>query len=342
MSEDGDIDLQNILTGFKWLLKQLYLQVALDEEIPDMLERPRRFIELIASKGYKNLKLSEAFFGFLQEIGVLVLENDRYSWFSGDLGAQVKGKSIIEQEALSQRLVQQKAMPLFGILKSFAERLPDVLKGEPGGREDELAIWDSLYGTDLYEFLRKEAIEYANIPENSLILDLGCRTGWSTINLIELTNPKKVIAIESSEAMLELAYENIVTAGYQDKVQLIAGDLTTKMTFTKKFDVIFSNLFFNRIEDLQLTDILFNLAPIMNPRGLLCGLQPIKSDDTVGPAELLLYSDIEFKGYPTFFNFYTNFEKAGFTNLEIQKSMFFKCNLAGAKEDYDGKKKRKK
>ena len=341
MSEDGDIDLQNILAGFKWLLKQLYLQVALDEEIPDMLERPSRFIELIAAKGYKNLKLSEAFFSFLQEIGVLVLENDRYSWYHGDLGTQTKGKSVLEQEAVSQRLVQQKAMPLFGILKSFAERLPNVLRGEPGGREDELAIWDSLYGTDLYEFLRKEAITNANIPENSLILDLGCRTGWSTINLIELTNPKKVIALESSEAMLELAYENIVTAGYQDKVQLIVGDLATKMTFSKKFDVVFCNLYFNRVEDNQMTDILFNLAPLMVNRGVLCGLQPIKLDDTVGPAELLLYSDIEFKGYPTFFNFYTNFEKAGFTNLEIQKSMFFRCNLGSIREDITIKKKKK-
>ncbi|NHI93979.1 MAG: class I SAM-dependent methyltransferase [Candidatus Lokiarchaeota archaeon] len=341
MSEDGDIDLYSILTGFKWLLKQLYLQVALDEEIPDMLERPRRFIELIASKGYKNLKLSEAFFGFLQEIGVLVLEGDRYSWYHGELGTQSKGKSILEQEAVSQRLVQQKAMPLFGILKSFAERLPNVLKGEPGSREDELAIWDSLYGTDLYEFLRKEAITHANIPENSLILDIGCRTGWSTINLIELTNPKKVIALDSNEAMLELAYENIVTAGYQDKVQLIVGDLRNKINFSKKFDVVFSNLYFNRIEDLQLTDILFNLAPLMVNRGLLCGLQPIKSDDNVGPAELLLYSDIEFKGYPTFFNFYTNFEKAGFIDLEINKSMFFKCRLSGAREEIELKKKKK-
>ncbi|MHA1797497.1 MAG: class I SAM-dependent methyltransferase [Candidatus Helarchaeota archaeon] len=341
MAEDGDIDITTILTGFKWLLKQLFLQVATDEEIPEMLERPRRFIELIATKGYKNLKLSEAFFKFLQELGALELENDRYSWNHGDLGAQAKGKSVIEQEAISQRLVQQKAMPLFGILKNFAERLPNVLRGEKGGREDELAIWDSLYGTDLYEYLRKEAIKFANIPENSLILDIGCRTGWSTINLIELTNPKKVVALESNEAMIELAYENIVTAGYQDRVQLIVGDLSTKMTFTKKFDVVFSNLYFNRIEDIQITDILFNISPILKPRGIFCGLQPIKSDDTVGPAELLLYSDVEFKGYPTFFNFYTNFEKAGFTNLEIQKSMFFKCILGGAGTETVKRKKKK-
>ncbi len=341
MEETGDIDVDSMVVGFKWLLKQLFLQVAHDEEIPDLLERPRRFIELIATKGYKNLKLSESFFGFLQDLGVLSLEDDRYVWTSEELGSQTKGKSVIEQEALSQRLVQQKAMPLFGILKTFAERLPVVLKGEAGAREDELAIWDSLYGTDLYEYLRKEAIKFANIPENSLILDLGARTGWSTINLVQMTNPRKVIAVEPNEAMVELAYNNIVTSGHQDKIQLIVGDLKNKMTFSKKFDAVFCNLYFNRIEDHQMTDVLFNLAPILKPGGTLCGLQPIKSDDKVGPSELLLYSDIEFKGYPTFFNFFTNFEKAGFINLEIQKSMFFKSTLSEGKELREkGKKKR--
>jgi len=341
MDGGEDIDIDSMVVGFKWLLKQLFLQVAHDEEIPELLERPRRFIELIATKGYKNLKLTESFFGFLQDLGVLSLEDDRYVWISEELGSQTKGKSVIEQEALSQRLVQQKAMPLFGILKTFAERLPVVLKGESGKREDELAIWDSLYGTDLYEYLRKEAITMSNIPENSLILDLGARTGWSSINLVQQTNPKKVIAIEPNEAMVELAYENIVTSGFKDKVQLIVGDLLNKMTFSKKFDVVFCNLYFNRIEDHQMSDILFNLAPIVKPGGILCGLQPVKSDEKVGPSELLLYSDVEFKGYPTFFNFFTNFEKAGFINLDIQKSMFFKSVLSVGKELVDKGKKKK-
>ena len=96
-----DLDIDSMLVGFKWLLKQLFLQVAHDEEIPDLLERPRRFIELIATKGYKNLKLSESFFGFLEELGVLTLEDDRYVWISEELGS-AKGKSIIEQTT-SQR-----------------------------------------------------------------------------------------------------------------------------------------------------------------------------------------------------------------------------------------------
>ncbi|MHA1312692.1 MAG: class I SAM-dependent methyltransferase [Candidatus Helarchaeota archaeon] len=329
MSTDGEIDYTLILQGMKWLLRQLFLQMAQDEDLPNYLSTPRRFIELIATKGYKNLKLTEAFFNYLREMGVIRVENDQYIWESPSASSSAKGKTVIESEALSQREVQKRAMPLFSILRKYSERLPKVMKGNLGEKEKELIIWDSLHVTDLYQWLRDQAIKYGQIPPDSIILDVNCRTGWSTIDLIRNTAPRRVIAMDPDEAMIELAYNNIVAYDYQEKVQLVVADVIDKIELSGKVDVIFANLLFNRFEDNQLTDILFNIQPLLKKGGIFCGLQPIKANENVDGAELLLYSDPEFKGYPTFPAFITAFERSGFTELKIDKSMFFKARIGG-------------
>lgn len=336
MSTDGEIDYSLVLQGMRWLLRQLFLQMAQDEDLPNFLSTPRRFIELIASKGYKDLRLTEAFFNYLRQIEVIRVENEQYIWQS-PVGTPTKGKSIVETEALSQREVQQRAMPLFGILRKYSERLPEVLRGNAGGKDEELVIWDSLYVTQLYEWLRVEAINFAQIPVNSVIMDANCRSGWSTIDLIKQTAPSKIIALDPSEAMIELAYSNLAANGYLDRVQLVVADAVEKLELTGKVDVVFANLLFNRFDDSQITDVLFNLQPLLKPGAIFCGLQPVKANETVDGAELLLYSDPEFKGYPTFPALLTGFERSGFIDFKVERGMFFKCHI-GEKGGYTPKK----
>ncbi|MHA1298987.1 MAG: methyltransferase domain-containing protein [Candidatus Helarchaeota archaeon] len=334
MSEEP-LNLEYIKQGLKWLMRRLYLKIAKDEKLDEYLNQPRRFIEIFAAKGYKNLKLTESFFQFLTELEILKYENERYEWDPKSEAPSKKMRTIVEKEAIAQKMVQEKAMALYGILKHFSENFIKVLRGEKGSREQELAIWDSLYASDLYTFLRNEAIKRSGLMKEAIILDLGCRTGWSTISLIEILNPKKVIAIDSSEIMLELAYENILSMGYQDRVKLVLTDIKKPIKLSEKIDGVFANLVFNRYEPSELIDVLFNIAPIIKDGGIFAGLQPIKADDSVNFAELILYADNEFKGYPNFTSFVRAFEKAGFDNLKIEKSMFFKATLTGEK----GKKK---
>jgi len=335
MTEE-QLDLEYVKHGLKWLMRRLYLKIAKDEKLDEYLNQPRRFIEIFAAKGYKNLKLTEALFHFLVELEILKFEDDRYIWDPKSELPSKKMRTIVEKEAIAQKMVQEKAMALYGILKYFADNFINVLKGEKGNREHELAIWDSLYASDLYTFLRNEAITRFNLPKNAILMDLGCRTGWSTISLIELLQPQKIIAIDTSEIMLELAYENIATKGYTDRVKLVLTDIKKPIPLSEKLDGIFANLVFNRYEPSEMIDILFNVAPLIKEGGFFAGLQPIKADDSVNFAELLLFADNEFRGYPNFTSFIRAFEKAGFDNLKIEKSMFFKATLVG-----EGKKKKK-
>ncbi len=326
------LNLEYIKDGLKWLMRRLYLKIAKDEKLDEYLNTPRRFIEIFAAKGYKNLKLAEALFQFLTELNILKFEDEKYEFDAKSEIPSRKMRTIVEKEAIAQKMVQERAMALYGILKYFADSFIKVLKGEKGDREHELAIWDSLYASDLYTYLREEAIKRSGLPKNSVLVDLGCRTGWSTMSLIEILQPQMVIAIDSSEIMLELAYENLLALGYGNNVKLVLADIKKPFKLTEKVDGVFSNLIFNRYESVEIIDLLFNLTPIIKNEGIFAGLQPIKVDDSVNFAELLLYADNEFKGYPNFNSFVRAFEKAGFVDLKIDKSMFFKTKYISEKK----------
>lgn len=331
MSDDS-LNLEYVADGLRWLMRRLYLKIAKDEKLDEYLKTPRRFIEIFAAKGYKNLGLSEAFFNYLAELDILKLDDEKYEWDPKSDSPSRKMRTIVEKEAIAQKLVQEKAMALYGILKKFSEGFVHVLKGESGERDHELAIWDSLYVSDLYTYLRNEAIKRAGFKKNGTYIDLGCRSGWSTISLLEILNPAKIIAIDPSEIMLELAYENILSMGYKGQVQLVLADIKNPIQLSEKVDGIFANLIFNRFESAEIIDILFNVAPLLDNDGIFAGLQPVKATDGINFAELMLYADSEFKGYPSFNTIYRAFEKAGFKDLKIEKSMFFKAKIVREKK----------
>jgi len=326
------LKIEVLTESLRLIMRKLYQQIALDEKLDEYLKEPRRFIEIFAAKGYKELKLAESFINYLADLKILSYEDEKFQWaLKTDPGSR-KERDVVEKEAIALKMVQEKAMALYGILKKFSDSLVGVLKGEKGDRDYELAIWDSLYISDLYNFLRKEAIKRSGLKKNGVLIDLGCRSGWSTINLVELLSPKEVIAIDSSEIMLELAYQNILAMGYADKVKLVLADVINPIKLSARIDGIFANLIFNRYESSHILDILFNIAPLLEDEGIFAGLQPVKADSTINYAELMLFADPEFRGYPTFETFYRAFEKSGFKDLKIEKGMFFNAIMLREKK----------
>ncbi|TFF87508.1 MAG: class I SAM-dependent methyltransferase, partial [Promethearchaeota archaeon] len=185
---------------------------------------------------------------------------------------------------------------------------------------------DSLSETEFYNYLRYQAIIFGDLPKNGLLLDIGCKTGWSSINLVEMLNPKKVYAIESDEIMIELAYENALAQGFSDRIEFIVKDFLEEKSFLDldiKADGGFFNLFFNNYTDDQMADILYNIRTLLKTDAKIAGLQPIKDSEAITPAELLLFADKEFRGYPEYINFKNSFVRAGFTPPQIENSMYF-------------------
>jgi hypothetical protein len=342
MEAKEKFDLTTMAQGLKWLMRQLYTQIAKSEQLPEVLKTPKSFVEIVEAKKYKNLRLTEALLKHLADQNILSIQDGKYGWNS-DIGVKVKGKTVVEAEALAIKRVQEKALPLFGILRKYAETIPEILKGGGAGREPELVIWDSLYTTEFYDYLRCEAIRRGDLPQNAVIIDFGCRLGWSTINILEVLNPIKVYAVDPSPLMIELAYENLLAFNKMNKVEFIQYDFDfeKRIDIKEKCDGAFIGLLFNRFSGQQLSDMLLALRGTLKGGSHVAGLQPIKDSDVIQPAELLLYADKEFKGYPEYEDFKTAFIRSGFAKPVIENSMFFHTTFVAEKpvEREKGKKK---
>ena len=116
MEAKEKFDLISMAQGLKWLMRQLFTQIAKQEEFPELLKTPKSFVQIVEDKKYKNLRLTEAFLKHLAELTILNFDEGKYEWNSG-VHFKVKGKSIVEAEAIAIKKVQEKALPLFGILR---------------------------------------------------------------------------------------------------------------------------------------------------------------------------------------------------------------------------------
>ncbi len=337
-----EFDLIAMVQGLNWLMRQLYTQIAKNEKFPDILNEPKSFVRIVEDKKYKNLRITEAFLKYLAEQNIIIFEDGKYQWNSAER-RKVKGKTVVEAEAIGIQKVQEKAMPLFGILRKYAEVLPSILRGGNPDRESELIIWDALYTTEFYNFLRAEAIQRGNLPKDSIIIDFGCRTGWSTINILEELEPRKIYAVDPSSLMIELAYENLLALDKVSRVDFIKYDFDFEkpLVLNEKCDGAFIGLLFNRFTGEQITDMLLALRSTLKGGSRVCGLQPIKDSDALHPSELLLFADKEFKGYPEYEEFKTAFLRAGFTKPVIENSMFFHTTYIAEKPVERPKKKKK-
>jgi len=319
-----EFDLIAISQGLKWLMRTFFKQLAVKEGLNKILKEGKSFVQIVEEQGWKNLRLAEAFLSFLESENILVKEDGKFLWV--DRLPKVKGRTVVEEEARAQKMIQEKALPLFGILNNYAQRLPDVLRGKDSFREPELAIWDALSETEFYNYLRYQAIIIGDLPKNSIIIDIGCKTGWSTINLIEILDPSIIYALESDEIMIELAYENCLAKDFVERVEFIKIDFLDENAFLDldiKADGGFFNLFFNHYTDDQMTDILYNIRNLLKTGAKVAGLQPIKDSEAITPAEILLFVDKEFRGYPEYYAFKNAFIRAGFSPPKIENSMFF-------------------
>jgi trans-aconitate 2-methyltransferase len=101
------------------------------------------------------------------------------------------------------------------------------------------------------------------------ILDAGCGTGKVTAFLLERLPRGKVVALDGSKAMIEIARERL---GNDERVQFVVADLERPLRLTAPVDAILSTATFHWIPD---HDALFrNLAGVLKPGGLLaaqCG-----------------------------------------------------------------------
>lgn len=163
--------------------------------------------------------------------------------------------------------------------------------------------------------------------ENKTILDLGCGIGEFSRYFAE-NGAKKVVGIDISKRVLEYAKQN----NYSKNIEYINLDIDNLSTMTQKFDLVFSDIVFNYIEDFN--KLMHDISNLLEDNGVLIFSQvhPISTaslniestwiKDEKGNLKFLLdnYSNVSVrkrKYFDGIFNFYhRRFEDI--LNLAIQ------------------------
>ena len=116
----------------------------------------------------------------------------------------------------------------------------------------------------------RQVIDWLPLHGSELVMDAGCGTGRVTELLLDKLPGGRVIAIDSSRAMLREAQRRL--AEQSSRVSFVAADLTQRLPLRLPVDAILSTAAFHWIAD---HDRLFaNLAAAMRPGGVLaaqCG-----------------------------------------------------------------------
>ncbi len=102
-----------------------------------------------------------------------------------------------------------------------------------------------------------------HIRQGMTVLDLGCGTGYFTIEIAKLLNGKgKVIAIDVQEGMLEILKQKLKDSNLKQQIQIL-NNHEKSLGFTEKVDFILA--FYSFHEMKYIDDIIQSLKEVAKP-----------------------------------------------------------------------------
>lgn len=93
----------------------------------------------------------------------------------------------------------------------------------------------------------RESINKAKIKSDEQVLDLGCGDGKVTVEIAELVREGKVLGVDNSEAMINLAKEKFPHSKYSNLSFKVLD--AKELNFNEEFDVILSNAALHWVDD---------------------------------------------------------------------------------------------
>lgn len=145
---------------------------------------------------------------------------------------------------------------------------------ETTGKTEQVAdMFNNISGT--YDFLnhfmslgidiiwRKKAIRALKKSQPQTILDVATGTGDFAIESIKILKPKKIIGVDISQGMLDVAKEKIAKKGLQDQFEVQLGDSENLPFEANTFDAVTAAFGVRNFDNLQkgLTDMCRVLRP---------------------------------------------------------------------------------
>lgn len=127
------------------------------------------------------------------------------------------------------------------------------------------------------EMLVQAALDYFKDAPPAMILDLGTGTGCMPIALLTEWPEAKAVAVDISDAALDVARENAAMNGVQDRIRFVQGDFMGVLDLTGTFDLILSNPPYIPREDIEsLSAEVKRFDPILALDGGIDGLDCYK------------------------------------------------------------------
>ncbi|MBE0538314.1 MAG: methyltransferase domain-containing protein [Ignavibacterium sp.] len=93
----------------------------------------------------------------------------------------------------------------------------------------------------------RESINKAKIKSDEHVLDVGCGDGKVTVEIAELVTEGKVLGVDNSEAMINLAKEKFPHSKYPNLYFKVLD--AKELNFNEEFDVIVSNAALHWVDD---------------------------------------------------------------------------------------------
>lgn len=139
-----------------------------------------------------------------------------------------------------------------------------------------------------YKHEAKEVLSYVKLNNVSKILDLGCGSGLFTIEFLK-TNPDFVMTSIDYNEVLVQTKKNLIIEGFDNKVELIGGDIL-KMQLNDKYDLIFISFVLDEYSVWDNIKIMTNCYRALNKGGRLIIHDNIINDNRISPENSVLYS----------------------------------------------------
>jgi len=138
------------------------------------------------------------------------------------------------------------------------------------------------FGIDKY--WRKKAVNSLKGKKKESILDLACGTGDLTIEALRL-NPERIVGMDASEGMLEIAKQKIERRTTGNKIVLVKGSASAIPFENDQFDAVTIGFGIRNFSDLK--GSLVEIRRVLKPGGCLLILE--FSKPTIFPVKQLFH-----------------------------------------------------
>src|SRR5690606_13653993 len=149
-------------------------------------------------------------------------------------------------------------------------------KSKEGGKKEQVAemfnnisktydVLNRMMTMGIDTIWRKKAIRSLESLRPRLILDVATGTGDVAIESLKLLNPEKIIVVDISSGMLDIAREKIEKKGLQRRYEVQLGDSESLKFDVNTFDAVSVALCVRNLENLE--QALSGVCRVLRPGG---------------------------------------------------------------------------